>query len=299
MSAFKPVQYEGTLTPLQRPIRFLNKEKHSNSIGYKVDKKKRTITNIVLLKRGSKGGQSSGSSKRYHSRIQPEFIGRGFNSLHLIPRSFTGLSGNDLNVYASQNINEQMQVTEDELRQCLKQHDCLYVVEVTVEDNHSLTVTQAIYRADTTKKIRKVTLKDTNTRYEFISEKSTLESIPNVMTQSKVSKWHKRSVKNPFYGNLTDDEFKSLVDKLNMSEYFKTRKVVPKPVRVKSIETIDASLAVSKTVAKSEPKHKKVPSVSVDVKMLGTLVEHLKERKLNKADKEHIKNQLAALINML
>ena len=116
MSAFKPVLYGGTLTPLQMPIRFLNKEKHSNSIGYKVDKEKRTITNIVLLKRGSKGGQSSGSSKRYHSRIQPEFIGRGFNSLHLIPRSFTGLSGNCLNIYASQNINEQMQVTEDELR---------------------------------------------------------------------------------------------------------------------------------------------------------------------------------------
>ena len=121
-----------------------------------------------------------------------------------------------------------------------------------------------------------------------------------MLTQSKVSKWHERSVKNPFYGNLTDDEFKSLVGQLNMSKYFKTRKVVPKPVlRVELIETIDASLAVSKTVAKSEPKHKKVPSVSVDVKMLGTLVEHLKERKLNKADKEHIKNHLSALINML
>lgn len=91
-------------------------------------------------------------------------------------------------------------------------------------------------------------------------------------------------VPNPFYGCLSEDKIRELIRASRLEPVFAPEEVVATPVEFT-------------TKPKAKPGRK--PQISSDLRMLDVLIKELGERKLKPSEKQHLKGQIATLMNLL
>ena len=274
--------------PATAPALSLIKEAkaHPGSIMYRIDPDTQTITNYMLISHAPKGGnkKSSGTSKGYHSVIMPSELSSDFNSLHLMPRCITGMSGDKLNVYASVKANLWMTNVEKQLGEWRKSNPVLYVVQVQVDRAGMMTIVQVAYHGTTGKKLHHGQYEDKTTKYEFVADETRRAKLPTVTKMTKAGLMVSTRVPNPFYGGLSEDKIRELIRASRLEPVFAPEEVVATPVEFT-------------TKPKAKPGRK--PQISSDLRMLDVLIKELGERKLKPSEKQYLKGQITTLMNLL
>lgn len=141
-------------------------------IHYSVDFVKRRLVNAIALPAGVLTGIDSGRSRNFRSVINPSVINPKFNSLHLIPRCISGVSGDYLNIYASAEINNRMTAVENDLQRFRAERPVIYVVIASLNDAGKLKVEQRIWDYDSCNTLSYATLED-NKKYSFAKSELT------------------------------------------------------------------------------------------------------------------------------
>lgn len=276
--------------PATTPALSLIKEAkaHPGSIMYRIDPTTQTITNYMLISQAPKGGnkKSSGTSKSYHSVIMPAELSSDFNSLHLMPRCITGMSGDKLNVYASVKANLWMTNVEKQLSEWRKSNPVLYVVQVQVDQSGVMTIVQVAYHGTTGKKLHRGHYEDTTTKYEFVADEARRAKLPTVTKMTKAGLLVSTRVPNPFYGGLSEKKVRELIRASRLEPVF-----APEEVEVA------ATPVEFTTKPKAKPGRK--PQISSDLRMLDVLIKELEERKLKPSERQHLKGQITTLMNLL